>query len=606
MKKTVLSLFLLVSVMQVLAQSGGPDNFGYTWRDDTHAQGPAYSWIDITSLPGVTQVTGLADDNTSQMYPIGFQFPYYWYTVSEFIVGSNGYIIFNNGALSAGFPEIPSAALPNDFIAPFMSDLNFDGTGNTAECWYWSNNVDSLIVSYINVPFWVNNVATPYTGSNTFQLILSAVDSSITFQYQTLQGTSSALADYMSIGIENISGAIGLQHSYEVYPADTHAIKFYYPDTTSFVVNDAATFYNNNPDNGALFLSKDGNAFMMDARIGNVGNQNIDTVPVFMRILNSSNIIEVQHNDTAFNVAPQQTADFSSPNLFSPALEGKYAFRTSVSLPGDFTAANDQKAVKLIVVDTTQTLIPLSYTGQIAVPTADGISWSGGNAGVGVEIVPPFYPFYIHKMEFFISSNPQPSAFAGLIYDNNGPNNGPGNLLDSAYMQANDVVTLGWNSFTLTNPILVDSGSLFVEWRMDGDGIQIGTDSTGPVSNRSFEVLGSWSILRYRETRDPMIRLQISSMAVTDVEKTVKNDFAGNFFPSPANDKIEIEFTSDVEAKNIQFDFYDSRGQLISSEIIASGRTRYSFDVSEYATGIYLCKITAGDREINRKVVITR
>lgn len=603
MKKLLLSL-LLFSCFTAFAQtSGGPDTFGYTWRDSNDSIGPVYNWIDITPLLDAVQVTGLADDNTSQTYSMGFQFPYYWYTASDFKVGSNGYIIFNNGAISSPFPAIPALSLPNDFIGAFMSDLNFAGAGNTAECWYWSNNVDTLIVSYINVPFWINSNPA-FTGSNSFQIILSAADSSITFQYQTQNGSSSALANYLSIGIENISGDIGLQHSYNTYPPVNYAIKFYYPPSTTFVINDAGTLYNNNPDNGALFLSKDGNPFMMDSRIVNEGNQTLDTVPVYMRILNSANIVQVQQNDTAFGLAPQQTADFSSPNLFSPTVAGTYAFKTSTSLPGDFTAANDQKSLELVVVDTTGVLIPLSYTGNNAVPVGDGISWSGGNAGVGVEIIPPFYPCYIHKMEFFISSNPQPSDFAGLIYDDSGPGGTPGALLDSALMPAASVVVLGWNSFTLQNPILVDSGSVFVEWRMVGDGIMLGTDSTSPVSNRSYEILGGWSILRYRETRDPMIRLQVSSLQVTGTENVLANDFAGNFYPTPSNNKVTIDITGTVPSKNIRFDFYDVQGKLIDSKTNATGSNRYSFDVSEYPTGIYLCKITAGDKQLNRKVVV--
>ncbi len=603
MKKLLLSLFLFSCLAATAQTSGGPDAFGYTWRDSNDSIGPAYNWIDITTFLDAVQVTGLADDNTSQSYQMGFQFPYYWYSVSDFLVGSNGYIIFNNGAISSPFPSIPSQFLPNDFIGAFMSDLTFADVGNTGECWYWTNNADTLIVSYINVPFWINSTPT-YTGSNTFQMILTSSDSSITFQYQDQTGTSPALTDYLSIGIENSSGVIGLQHSFNTYPVSGYAIKFYYPASTTFIVSDAATIYNNNPDNGALFLSKDGNPFTMNTRVSNSGNQTLDTVPVFMRTVNSSNVIQAQQNDTAFNLAPQQNADFTSLSLFSPTVAGTYSFKTSTSLSGDFTSANDQKAVELVVVDTTDILIPLSYTGNFAVPVGDGISWSGGNAGVGVEIIPPFYPCYIHKMEFFISSNPANAAFAGLIFDDDGPNGTPGTLLDSAYMPAVSVIAGGWNSFTLQNPLLVDSGSVFVEWLMSGDGIMIGTDTTSPVCNRSYEILGGWSILRYRETRDPMIRLQISSLQVTGLEPISANDFAGNFYPSPSNNKISIEMKGTIASKNIRFDFYDVSGKLVDSKIKGSGSSLYSFDVSAYPAGVYTCKIIAGEMQLNRKIVV--
>jgi hypothetical protein len=606
MKKLLLSISYIFVCISGFAQSGGPDTYGYTWRDNTHPQGPVYDWINITNLPGATQVTGLADDNTSATYPIGFNFPYYWYSVSDFKVGSNGYIIFNNGALSSQFPSIPSQALPNDFIAPFMADLNFGDSGNVAECWYWTNNVDTLIVSFINVPFWINDSITPYRGSNTFQVVLSAADSSITFNYATQMDTSTGSGTFLSIGIENNSGVIGLQHSTNTYPVPPYSVKYYYPDTANIIVSDAATIYGNNVESGAIFLSKNGNSFAMNSRIGNTGNQTLDTVPVTMSIYNSTGTVILQDHDTAFSLAPQQTQDFSSPILLPAAVADVYSFITQTNLQSDFTAANDIKKVKVTVVDTNQTLIPLGYTGPIANPVGEGISWNGGDAGVGVEIIPPFYPCYVHKLEYFISTNPAPSAFAGLIYDNQGVNGGPGNLLDSVFFPADSIDVLAWNTEVLQNPIRIDSGSVFVEWLMVGEGIQVGSDTTGPVSNRSYEILGGWSILRYRETRDPMIRIQISSMQVTGEKKIEQNDFAGNFYPSPSNNRISIDVNGNLTSKNVRIDFFDMRGQLIKTETQSGGRNIYSFDVSSFANGIYLCKISSGEQVVNRKVIVSR
>ena len=55
-----------------------------------------------------------------------------------------------------------------------MTDMTFYGAGNPGQC-YLYDNLDSTVVSYVNVPFW--SVTAPgYTGSNTFQVIFNKLD----------------------------------------------------------------------------------------------------------------------------------------------------------------------------------------------------------------------------------------------------------------------------------------------------------------------------------------------------------------------------------------------------------------------------------------------
>ena len=78
----------------VIFDTGGPDSLGYVWEDNDNGGGPIYEWIDITSI-GI-QVTGLADDNTVGPVGMGFDFPYYGYTVNQMWIGSNGCIPFSS------------------------------------------------------------------------------------------------------------------------------------------------------------------------------------------------------------------------------------------------------------------------------------------------------------------------------------------------------------------------------------------------------------------------------------------------------------------------------------------------------------------------------
>ncbi|MBK8415290.1 MAG: hypothetical protein IPL22_12880 [Bacteroidetes bacterium] len=58
-----------------------------------------------------------------------------------------------------------------------------------------------------------------------------------------------------------------MQHSFDIFPPSVYAIKFYYPATTSFSVNDASTVFADNEHSGGLFLAKDGGPFTLTGQV---------------------------------------------------------------------------------------------------------------------------------------------------------------------------------------------------------------------------------------------------------------------------------------------------------------------------------------------------
>jgi len=198
--------------------SSQPDSYGYTWVDSDGGGSPVFDWIDISGI-GV-EVEGLADDNAVGPFDIGFDFPFYWYTVDHFFIGSNGYISFSSDAnYSQDFQMIPSTVQPNDLVVPLASDLDFTHPGSDPHCYYYTNNSDTLIVSWINVAEWLYP-QNPYESSHTFQLILCKSDSSITYQYGMQQGNFQNPDGASQIGIEDLVGRTGLRYMYNLSPPD--------------------------------------------------------------------------------------------------------------------------------------------------------------------------------------------------------------------------------------------------------------------------------------------------------------------------------------------------------------------------------------------------
>lgn len=166
----------------------------YTFTSSDDPGGPAFSWMDI--ITAGTRISA-GDDTTHGPLAIGFTFPYYGATYSQFYLGANGWLSFvtpTGGAFSNICLPDP-AALPIH-LAPWWDDLNPTfGTG----IYYWSNNVDTLVVSYIGIPRYTSG------GPYTFQAILRA-NGDITYQYLDM----GANLTQATIGLQNQTGTMGL------------------------------------------------------------------------------------------------------------------------------------------------------------------------------------------------------------------------------------------------------------------------------------------------------------------------------------------------------------------------------------------------------------
>jgi hypothetical protein len=193
--------------------SGGPDAYGYRWKDSDEVGGPTFGWTEINTTGTAALTTG--DDSNAGPFPIGFTFKYYGNQFTTFRVCSNGWLSFSSTATSYSNSAIPSASAPLNMLAPFWDDLNLGATGS-GDIWY-QNVGGNLIVEWDNVMRY--STTTPVS----FQIIL-APNGSITYQYQNL-GT--ALTNSATIGMQDATGAVGLQVAYNVaYLHNNLAIKF--------------------------------------------------------------------------------------------------------------------------------------------------------------------------------------------------------------------------------------------------------------------------------------------------------------------------------------------------------------------------------------------
>ena len=194
----------------VLFGAGGPDLFGYRWKDSDEPGGPSYNWIEINGLG--TQVAMTDDDNEAGL-PIGFTFPYYGNDFTTFNICSNGWISFTSTSTSLTNYELPSTSAPLDQLALFHDDLNPSSTG-----WIgYYNDGQRLIVEYQGVP--------RYSTLELYTMQVHLYPSGrIEYHYQTMQ---TGRLDEATIGIQNGDGTDGLTVAFNaLYVHDAMAIRF--------------------------------------------------------------------------------------------------------------------------------------------------------------------------------------------------------------------------------------------------------------------------------------------------------------------------------------------------------------------------------------------
>jgi hypothetical protein len=144
---------------------GGPDAYGYRWKDSDEDDGPTYGWV---SNAGHTPVTFVHNDSTAGWFDTGFDFYLYGERQDRFRISPNGFLSFSSHSGAWSNQGLPSDIAPRNSVFVWWDDLRpLDNTAGY--CTWYTNNVDSLVVSWTAVPHY-NPGANG--GPFTFQAIL--------------------------------------------------------------------------------------------------------------------------------------------------------------------------------------------------------------------------------------------------------------------------------------------------------------------------------------------------------------------------------------------------------------------------------------------------
>lgn len=603
-------LFILALMIQQSSFAQGPDTFGYTWSTSDDTGGPTFNWIDI-STDGI-EVIGLADDNSVAFVSMGMDFHYYWSSFDQIKIGSNGWMSFNNVSnISHCFPSIPSPGGNGDnLLCPLMGDLNFNGAANPGKVYYHNDGAGKFIVSYLNAPFWVN--ATPdYVGDNSFQIILDQADSSITFQYQTmdamLANDLATCATDVVVGIENITGNIGLSVSQDIIPASNYAIKFDYPDVVLISIDDVEPSWNQNEKNGAdFYLPYDEIEFLTSiSNTGNIDNASGTEVSIELQNEATSNVAYLAtENIPSLAIGASNLLSF--PMVATDVNPGQYYLDVTTSNSGDINPSNNLNSTEINILDTANAEIVFSYVSDTA---PDGVvAWASPNSGAGVYMKPPQYPTTILSTEMHIQS-PNIVGFVAQIWDDSGVDGAPGNIIATQSVAAGSYTDNSWVLIPFDNEVTINSGGFYVAWldESGAGGISLSTQAVGPISRRTFEILGgAWADYRVSTQEDFYIRVQADNTYEAPVSnKYIFLDANVSIFPNPTKDYFSIENNSNRELEEIIV--YNTLGEQVLKKVSAIPYNgNETIQLSHLDAGIYYVKIRSGNAWMSRKVIVMK
>lgn len=346
-----------------------------------------------------------------------------------------------------------------------------------------------------------------------------------------------------------------------------------------------AVHWSGSPGTKGITLNNNSYINQFESAIINQGNTNIDTVLVTGKLFDPGGNVLFTSNQASTQILPGQSQNITFPIPYQFTQVGRYSFRTSFFYQSDSITHNNQAKQEIIVVDT--------MLGPVTLGWCDywfdgGFNWVSYSGGLGVFITPPFYPFKITSLMYYISSRAPNSSFKAQVFAESFVPNQPGISLFSTTVQANTFSSNDWCEIPINPPIHLNSGSIYVGWEGNGSQVTFGVDNTEPYSNHAYEYFGfMWAPFRYVNV-EPMIAVKAIPAAPYNAieERKIKEEFS--VFPNPSNGIFYLKGEMlPAMGKNVFVEVYNNQGQKIIAPNKATNEGLLEVNLASVDNGIY-------------------
>jgi subtilisin family serine protease len=209
-------------LVQSLTVSGEVADFNFTLPARRDAFG-YHCRVEPFNFIEASQDTGMYGDDNATQVDLPFAFPFYGQTYSTAYVSTNGLLNFLEWGSFLGSGSIPSPWSPNAAIYPFWDDLYVDWNGDTSVRTELIGEAPNrqFVIEWRNVAFCCISAERV-----RFEVILYE-NGEILTQYTSIDENNREKGGSATLGIENETGEIALQYSYDE-PAITEGLAVRY------------------------------------------------------------------------------------------------------------------------------------------------------------------------------------------------------------------------------------------------------------------------------------------------------------------------------------------------------------------------------------------
>ncbi len=331
--------------------SGGPDDYGYIFKDETDSGGPTYNWIDTV---GATSL-GITGDDTFTVVALPFTFSFYGMSFDYCYPSTNGQMGLSTGIKAYSNSALPTTNLPANHLCPYWDDLYVDTSANILYKTVGTAPNRQFVVIWDSV----RTLGSSYRL--VFEAILGESDNSITYQYRYLD--TNALGQSATVGEQQAqTGNRYLQHSYNTASlASGRAIKFWRPPIAA--------------DVGTRRIVAPTGLYLLDTIqpavvVENYGTDVQSNFGVRLDIgTGYSSTVNVPGP-----VAPGDTVVVNTFTPWVPTAMGQYAVACSTQLDGDLFERNDRATATATIVSLVEHFEPTNG-GYVPVPSSGHWAW---------------------------------------------------------------------------------------------------------------------------------------------------------------------------------------------------------------------------------------
>ena len=208
--------------------AGGPDGFGYTYRDSHEPGGPAFQWEDVRARGVPVALSG--DDALSDSLVLAFDFPFYGESFRSLRVCTNGFVTLTGTTTGFANTPLPSQApgTPENLLAVMWDDLVVPA----GTVWFWSD-ASHAVIQFDGVTRFGE------TGRpNSFEVVVQSTGD-IEYRYLAL---GARVLNSATVGIQNATRDDGLEVAFNApYLTDSLALHFARPPRWLTVTPDTGT-----------------------------------------------------------------------------------------------------------------------------------------------------------------------------------------------------------------------------------------------------------------------------------------------------------------------------------------------------------------------------